>query len=310
MTELADDTRRPPRPWLAAVLSLVQPGLGHLYVWRPRVAVGIWVLTISLTFVLIWAILTVPGFLALATAIVFLVAVLVGIPVHAWQTARSLPGVARPARGPLAVALIIMAGTGILVSARERSWLKTNTAEAFRIPSASMEPTILVGDWLVVAPRKSRPIVRDGLYTFRAGDVQFLKRVVGLAGDTLEMRKGVLVRNGSPVQEPYTQVRGPAFDDASRFAWQTPYLTGAMRIGAYRPTADDWGPLVVAARSTFFLGDNRHESNDSRFMGFVPDSAVVGLPTRIYFSRSADLGIRWGRIGHRFEQAATERSRP
>ncbi len=194
--------------------------------------------------------------------------------------------------------------------------------EAFRIPSGSMEGTLLVGDFLLVNKllygaevpvlKRQLPAVRDP----RIGDVlvfqwpgdlekNFVKRLVGGPGDTVGMRRGMLERNGHVVYEPYaTHILGTdaVSDD---FEWQRDALAPAVDARRYHPTRNDWGPLVVPRGHYFVLGDNRDNSLDSRYWGFVPDSLVRGSPIFIYYSYDPDRGrafdwatrVRWARLG-------------
>ncbi len=195
--------------------------------------------------------------------------------------------------------------------------------EAFKIPSGSMEGTLLVGDFLLVnkmvygaevpfvgknLPAVRRPALGDVMVFQWPEDPQknFVKRLVGIGGDTLEMRAGALRRNGEPVHEPYA-VRGLAMREpaSDEFRWQRDFLAPAVSPNGYNPTRNDWGPLVVPAGHYFVLGDNRDNSLDSRYWGFVPDSLVRGSPIFVYYSYSPDSGraldwltrVRWTRLG-------------
>lgn len=188
--------------------------------------------------------------------------------------------------------------------------LRTFVVEAFRIPSSSMERTLLVGDFLLVnkwvygaeipftgaripalrAPRHADVIVFDWPVD---PDKAFVKRLVGLPGDTLVMQQGVLWRNGSSVSEPYVVQSGAAD-------------TGVGNVGAGNGAVrDSWGPLVVPPRHFFVLGDNRGNSLDSRYWGFVPDTLLRGAPWFVYYSFTPDSAqpapwltrIRWTRLG-------------
>jgi signal peptidase I len=198
--------------------------------------------------------------------------------------------------------------------------------EAYRIPSGSMERTLLVGDFLLVNKLvygaevpftgKHLPAVRKPSY----GDVvvfqwpedpskNFVKRLVGLPGDTIGMRNGVLVRNGRVQVERYVTHTDPNLDpDGDEFDWQREFLVS--RPTARRPyhaSRNNWGPLVVPARDYFMLGDNRDNSLDSRYWGFVPDSLVLGSPIMVYYSYAPDSAValdwltrvRWSRLGER-----------
>jgi len=198
--------------------------------------------------------------------------------------------------------------------------------EAFKIPSGSMERTLLVGDFLLVNKLvygaevpftgKRLPAIREP----RLGDVvvfqwpsdptkNFVKRLVGMPGDTLSMEDGALVRNGRRIREVYVVHTDPGADPTGEeFRWQRNHLVRtAQASSAYQPSRNNWGPLVVPAHSYFMLGDNRDNSLDSRYWGFVPDSLIRGQPLVVYYSYEPDSGaatawlsrVRWHRLGSR-----------
>jgi signal peptidase I len=292
--QIAPPAPRRPKPWLAVLLSLLQPGLGHLYVWRPRRAAAFWASSVAASALVIWGMVGLPWLLALTILLLAAVVVYVATARDAWRAARSTRNTERSSRGRLALALV---GFVALTAT-----IKRNVVEAFHIPSGAMEPTILQGDYLFVRPRRGASIVRDQLYSFRGAGVLLLKRVVALGGDTLEMRHGLLYRNASLVSEPYAHTSGSMNLEDADFGWQRTHLVNAVSRSAYRPTADNWGPLVVPEGDVFVLGDNRHASRDSRYLGFVASDSVLGWPQRVYFSRDPDDGIRWDRIGLEVER--------
>lgn len=235
-----------------------------------------------------------------------------------------VPGSAAPARRRFSAARAVWEWVkslqvAIILFLLVRAFL----VEAFKIPSGSMEGTLLVGDFLLVnklvygaeVPLLSKrlPAVREPA----RGDVvvfqwpedpqkHFVKRLVGLPGDTLEMRVGTLWRNGAAQDEPYIQ-RGVALREpgGDEFRWQRDYLVGGPGGQGFHPTRNDWGPLVVPPRHYFVLGDNRDNSLDSRYWGFVPDSLMRGSPILVYYSYAPDSGrpldwltrVRWKRLG-------------
>jgi signal peptidase I len=215
--------------------------------------------------------------------------------------------------------------------------------EAFRIPSGSMIPTLLVGDWLFVIklvygphvpftcanlpgyadPARGEVVVFQSPYqadeAARGADPQptLVKRLVGVAGDTMYMRAGQLYVNGVAQHPSYT-VGGPTPDGSSPsevselFDWQRAYALPASRFGPApaQPTHDDWGPLVIPPAHYMMLGDNRYNSKDSRYWGFVPRANVRGRPLFVYYSYDTEAGtpwlrgiteVRWSRIGHRIK---------
>ncbi len=202
--------------------------------------------------------------------------------------------------------------------------LKTLLIEAFRIPSSSMERTLLVGDFLFVNKAlygAEVPLVHARLPAFRQprrGDivvfdsktqegVKVVKRLIGMPGDTLEMKRAVLYRNGVAQREPYVEHIDSASDpvDPEMRGWQLTYLLPRVDRNRYQPSRDNWGPLVVARDSFFVMGDNRDNSYDSRYWGFVGRNVIRGRPLFVYYSFENEpwrvvpflTAIRWGRIG-------------
>jgi signal peptidase I len=204
--------------------------------------------------------------------------------------------------------------------------LRTFLVEAFRIPSSSMERTLLVGDFLFVNKAlygAEVPLLHSRLPAIRSpklGDVvvfdsqtedgvKVVKRLVGMPGDTLQMKKAILWRNGVAQREPYVEHVDSLEDpsDPMMRTWQIKHLLPSVSRDTYEPTRDNWGPVVVSPDSFFVMGDNRDNSYDSRYWGFVPRSVIRGRPMFIYYSFDHDswralpflTAIRWSRIGHR-----------
>ena len=296
------------KPWLAGLLSLVLPGLGHLYAGRPRAAgVAFLVNLISATVVLI-APLFLPQPFNVVLAFLGLVVVLIAIPMHAARMAKAAPQpyVLQPYnRWYLYVGVYLV--YSLLIGRRAYDYMKAHLVEAFRIPAASMEPTLQVGDYLYVAKWSgARSSLRHGtLVVFESVEepgLKVVKRIVGLPGDTLAMDEGALYRNGQRLEEPYTIRVDPgrnedALQRTKMQSWQSRYLA-APSTEPYSPDLEHWGPVVVPVDSLFVLGDNRDASYDSRYYGFIPRSNVLGQPRVVYFSYDgAQSHIRWGRLG-------------
>lgn len=202
--------------------------------------------------------------------------------------------------------------------------VRTFVLDIFRIPSSSMEGTLLVGDILFVnklAYGAEVPLTAKRLPPVRVperGEVivfkwpvdhakTFVKRLVGLPGDTIAMREGRLQINGVVQQEQFTRrMPGVADPIAVEFDWLRRALLPAAHASAgAHPTRNTWGPLIVPEHNFFVLGDNRDNSSDSRFWGFVPDSLLLGQPLLVYYSVAPDSlvpgswlsRVRWRRIG-------------
>lgn len=176
-----------------------------------------------------------------------------------------------------------------------------------RLPSRSMEPTLLLGDYFTSTRLGN---TKTGA-TLHRGDVvvflfpndttkQFVKRLIGLPGDTIAMKDAAVAVNGHPLREPYATMMDSADPVTDDFRWQRGFLVGAAARDTthYVASRNNWGPLLVPANSYFALGDRRDESLDSRYFGFIPASRIIGHVRRVYFSRDTTGVIRWSRIGH------------
>ena len=187
-------------------------------------------------------------------------------------------------------------------------FVRTWVFQAFKIPTGSMEQNLLIGDHLIVnkmifAPtvsRVERAILPDR--DIRRGDVMvfkfpkeperdFIKRVIGLPGDRLELHRKKVYINGRPLEEPYAQFLEPPSTEG-------PPHTDDLR--------EEYGPVTVPADQYFMMGDNRDNSEDSRYWGFLPKSYVKGKALFIYYSFEEQESLthvlratRWNRLLHR-----------
>jgi len=180
------------------------------------------------------------------------------------------------------VALAFFLITGTIVQARV-------------IPSESMESTLLVGDHLLMSrlgydagvpftqyhvrlwrePRRGQVVIFRAPPAANAPGEDFIKRLIAVPGDRVEIRRGTVIVNGAALVEPYRK--------------EPPDLT------------DNYGPATIPSKSYFVLGDNRNDSSDSRYWGFVPESSVIGTPVFIYMSvEASDDAWQPGQVRERF----------
>ena len=140
------------------------------------------------------------------------------------------------------------------------------------------------------------------------GTMKIVKRLIGVPGDTIAMRHGVVYRNGVPLSEPYAVNGDPlnGMDVVARMRmreWQVKHFAGPVPV-RYAPDLHDWGPVVVPRDSLFVMGDNRDDSYDGRYWGFLPRRNVRGTPLLVYFSYDAAsfrkmaffTEVRWARL--------------
>jgi signal peptidase I len=182
-------------------------------------------------------------------------------------------------------------------------FIRTFVVQAFKIPTGSMENNLLIGDHLLVnkfivgpAPTAvERTLLPVG--TIERGDIvvfkypedperDFIKRVIGLPGETLELREKKVFINDKPLDEPYVH-----FLEAPGGA-----------LGFHEVTSSDvrerYGPVTVPANHYFVMGDNRDNSQDSRYWGFLPRDYIKGKALIIYWSYAPEnlTRTRWSRM--------------
>jgi signal peptidase I len=182
----------------------------------------------------------------------------------------------------------------------------TFIVQAFRIPSASMQNTLMVGDYLLVdkehfgstpllAPLfPYRRIQRNDIIVFRFPvdpNQLFVKRAIGLPGDRIKLIHSVVFVNGKPLNEPYALHKPRLYDAYNNDFPNGRYVHPNVEARWYNEMhklITDQGELIVPEGNYFVLGDNRDDSDDSRYWGFVPRENVLGRPLMIYFSLNQD----------------------
>lgn len=201
--------------------------------------------------------------------------------------------------------------------------------QAYTIPSGSMENTLLVGDYLMAnnaiygahvpftdlrVPAFREPVFGDVVVfrpTYNEPVIDVVKRVIGEPGDTIEMVERIVHRNGVALEEPYVEPHYLPDEPMRRlgmggYDWHFAALPATVDRQSYAPTRDNWGPLIVPEGEYMLLGDNRDQSLDSRFMGFIPREVIRGKALFIYYSIDPFVNrpfprlltaVRWDRVG-------------
>ena len=186
-------------------------------------------------------------------------------------------------------------------------FVRTFIVQAFKIPTGSMENNLLIGDHLLVnkfvfAPTLSRlenmllpidAIRRGDIIVFKYPEEperDFIKRVIGLPGETIELKKKRVHINGMLLDEPYVHYLVPPDEENGAGDFD-------VRV--------QYGPVTVPAGHYFMMGDNRDNSQDSRYWGFMPQEYIKGKALFVYFSFGEETGlaglvtgVRWTRIFH------------
>lgn len=297
MSELASSEFAPRKRWIAVLFSLLTPGAGHLYDGLPTLAVMMWLLGNLGSILALELALHLRGPAQLLTILLASVGVTVLI---AWDAARRARA-ASPSYAPRRynrwfLYAIIFVATPLLVQPAERRYLMAHVMRAYHLPSASMSPLLQSGDYIIAVPLRGDP-TREEVVAYGDGSQTFVKRIVGVPGDTLRMISGILYLNQKRFDEPYAS-RADSDPTDSDFVWQRDYLLPSVDRAHYQPSLNSWGPLLVPHGQYFVLGDNRGNSLDSRYAGFVPRRSVYSRPTIVYFSRDSEAKrVRWHRIG-------------
>lgn len=283
------------RPWMAALMTFLAPGVGHVYAGHPLRGLAAWAVALCFAAAMLHAGMVADSRGGRLLALALLPLGLAGLLADAAWTARRADPLAPRRRYQrkavyVTLALVVAVLSNVLVLPAFLSrW------RAFSLPAENMSPALLPGDYVMTA--RTAFDARRGMVVTRMTDEGYeaITRVAGVAGDTLAMRGGRLWVNG----RPESGVRVPATADGEwekGFGWQRAHLAGDT--AGYAPTSSDWGPLVVPPGHVFTLGDNRPMSLDSRYVGFIPLERLTGRVDWIYLSRDRASGaVRWIRMG-------------
>ncbi len=321
---------KPRKTWIAVILSLLCPGLGHIY--AGSLGYGLTFSGLNGVVQLASATFLNRGFgtwvLSLIIGGLINIAALVTAVLCAKAANRNPTGLRRFQQGWAYVGYFVvcaMIGAGIAF---------LNPMRSFHIPASSMEPTILNGDAIfadVSAYRIDTPRRGDLILFWYPKDESYvyLKRVIGLPGDTISMRGEDLYVNGeklAAVDVPRSEIPGDIgekqpvlrekLDGRSYYILKDPHvvigqifpffsgsITGGRSETGGRPSdAPVVAPSVLVPKDSFFvLGDNRGLSNDSRYWGFVPKDKILGKARFIYFSQNSEKRVIWNRLGSRLD---------
>ena len=252
-------------PVRAALSNFLGIGLGYVYVGRIELAIAFVAGLVGITAIAGWSRLVFQPLALYALAAVVTFAALFVVTHSGLIAARNRTAVARPYNRWWFYIL------WIVVSLFLSQWLVPSRPvlfgfEPFRIPSSSMAPAVQEGDFVMADTwyfDREDPQYGD-LVVFKvpgSTDVKYLKRIVGLPGDKIEIRDDVLIRNGQPIAEPYIQLtdQGP---ERSR----------------------NFGPVIMPDDNYFVLGDNRHRARDSRYIGPIDQSLLHGRVVHRWFA--------------------------
>lgn len=300
----ANDTAR--RPWAAVAFALCSTGLGHIYCGR--IAKGLVLFLASLLFAPL-AILTtlLPAASIVLVGLIGSFLAVLGVylyaTVDAWRIARTIGDGYQLREFNRGIVYVLFALVGITYPVGVVQYLRAHVVEAFLIPTASEAPNILPGDRVLVNRMafQHRQPQRGEVVVFRhptERDQNWIKRVIGLSGDTVAIRGNDVYVNGELLKHEAEQTDpNPAGASSGRVFFETSgHKRYRVLIYDKAASATSGFETKVPAGCCFLLGDNRDRSRDSREIGCVPLGDIFGLVQYIYLP--ADRWSRFGVIGN------------
>lgn len=269
-----DTTFKRRKPWLAALLSFVTTGLGQFYNGQWKKGLGFFVVETVLG---LWAVLSMGSFKGLVYGVAILLTANIFVAAEAYISARRIGeySLKRSNRWWVYALLII---ANVVVGSSVDFVVSGRLHQSFKIPSESMLQTLQVGDHLMAGILDKDDTVQRGeiiVFDDPNSGRHFVKRVIGLPGETIEMRDKIVFINGVRLDEPYTQ----------------------HTKSDIQPMRDWFPPYRLGPEEYFMLGDNRDASYDSRWLGPIKRDSLMARVKYLYFPGnvgSEDWFYRWG----------------
>lgn len=277
---------KPRKPWIAVVLTIIVVGLGHIYSGEKKKGIALYLCQAVIPLV------TIPIIIAKTNIYSFILALILGLSYFIYCIVDVLK-ISRAKKDTYQlekynkwyIYLALYAVATFIIHPTATFIIRENTIQAFKIPSGAMQPTLMVGDRIVVnrfTYKISKP-QRGDIIVFKYPvnpSINYVKRLVGIPGDTVELKDKKLFINNIERAEIYI-----VNSDPNIYSSET-------------NPRDNYGPITVPENSFFVMGDNRDNSHDSRYWGFANQESVLGKVVNIYWSWDTKTkNVRWGRIG-------------
>lgn len=278
---------KPRSPWFAGILTFFTIGLGHLYSGQAKKGIFLYfigqgtLLTAALPLIYLYPTAPIMLITLLGGFAFFLYCIFDAVKLSKRKRARYT--LKKYNKWYIYFGCWILAF--FLIEPVVGGLIKKFVIQSYKIPAGSLRPTLLLGDYIIARKLISveAGVNRGDIIIFplpEDPEKLFIKRVVALGGETIEIVNREVFINGKLIQEPYAIYTDPRISPKG-----------------LRPR-DNFGPVIVPEDAIFVMGDNRDQSYDSRFWGFVKNSDVKGKAASVYWSwDKKNKKIRWDRIG-------------
>ncbi len=280
---------KPRKSWVSAILTILVVGLGHIYSGNAQRGIFLYFIPQSILMaVCVGLLLVLPNKIGLVLTLLLFVGFYIFCILDAIRIpSRNKSTYTLKKYNRWYVYLICWILSAFLIQPLLSFAIKGHFIQAYKIPSGAMIPTLQIGDQILTKKKflLGDSINRGDIVTFPYPEDPskiFIKRVIGIGGEKLEIKGKHVFINGMSLTEPYIQ------------------NTDTRIFQAEQMPRDNFGPIDIPGDSLFVMGDNRDESNDSRFWGFIKKSSITGKAISVYWSwDKPNTEVRWYRIGHK-----------
>lgn len=282
---------KPRKAWISGIITLFAIGLGHIYAGEAKKGIKLYLLGQGILLLIFLPLIyffpvTIVVFLAVVSVFLFLIYCIVDA-VKISKKKRIIYTLKKYNKWYVYLTCLVL--SYFIIQPLISTSIKVFLVQAYKIPAGSLKPTLLIGDHILA---KKLFAVKAGI---NRGDMiifpfpedtakDFIKRVVAIGGETIEIVNKKVFINGKLIEEPYVVHSDPHI------------------IPEGLQPRDNYGPSMVPEDLLFVMGDNRDQSYDSRFWGFIEKAAVTGKACTIYWSWDKEnFKVRWNRIGKKIE---------
>ena len=280
---------KPRKTWIAILFTFFTIGLGHIYCGKLSRGIYFFILGQIVVVLAFFLLIFSPPY-GVLLAIFLAVFIFLFFLADVYKISKELPATYELKQyNKWYVYLILVAIASFLIQPLNESLVKKYISQAFNIPSGAMLNTLQIGDHIIcnkliykiTTPKRGDVVIFP--YP-KDPSVSYVKRIVGVGGETVEIRNKKVLIDGREVNEKY------AIHKSDRV------------FPAGSNPRDNFGPVNIPLGSVFLMGDNRDNSHDSRFWGFVKTSEIEGKVHYVYWSWDPEKSrIKWKRIGHKIE---------